>query len=80
MTMSEFNSLMTRIDAVGAENREDVRSLTAELRSTRASLAACQARCWVGDANRRENRRFLFTLLAAFVAAGGISWLQHFGR
>ena len=52
MTQSEYAAVMSRIDAVGAENRDDVRALTRELATTREALASCQGRCWVLDQNR----------------------------
>lgn len=52
MTSPEYQSVMHRIDAIGVENREDVRALTKELALTRESLLSCQGRCWVMNQSR----------------------------
>ena len=69
MTASEYQSVMTRIDAVGRENREDIRALTHELATTREALASCQGRCWVEASSRSQFKGFLANFLVAAFGA-----------
>ena len=68
MTASEYTAVLTRIDAIGVENRADIRNLTKELFLTRESVAGCQARCWVQASSRARFKGFLANF---FVAAFG---------
>ncbi|HJX52560.1 MAG TPA: hypothetical protein VJ801_07330 [Polyangia bacterium] len=69
MTASEYTSIMTRIDLVGAENRDDIHSLTEALALTRVSLAACQGRCWVQASSRTQIKGFMANFLVAAFGA-----------
>ena len=87
MTTIEFNAIQTRIDLLGKETRDELRAtrdqmttLAGELASTRAALASCQSRCWVGEDGRKETRKFLYSVLAAVGASWLINWFQHLGR
>jgi len=87
MTTVEFNAIQTRIDTLGKETRDDLRDtreamdeLSKELELTRESLSTCQTRCWVGEDRRREQRKFLYSILSACLAAVVVSLLQHYGR
>jgi hypothetical protein len=74
---SEYAAVLARIDAVGAENRADIRALTKELSLTRESIAGCQARCWVRASNRAQLKGFVANFLAAAFGATVAFALNH---
>jgi hypothetical protein len=77
MTASEYAAVLTKIDAVGLENRADIRALTRELFLTRESLAGCQARCWVQASARAQWKGFAANFLAAAFGATVAFALNH---
>lgn len=77
MTASEYAAVLVRIDAVGVENRIDIRALTKELFLTRESLAGCQALCRVRASNRVQLKGFVASFLTAAFGASVAFALNH---
>lgn len=69
LTAVEYATVLARIDAVGIENRADIRTLTEELFLTRESLAGCQARCWSRALSRTRLKGFVANFLVAAFGA-----------